>query len=239
MKGTRSSRLCREEEPELEERGVTSRAATSSTARASSGRPRGATGVFHCAGKVSRDPEDAEELYQLHVEGTRTVLAASKAKGVRRFVLASTSGTVAVSADPDALRDRGRRGARRAPVAVALLPIQALRRAGRARGERARRLRGRLREPDAPPRPRRPARLVHRRRAPLPRASHPRGPGRRAVVCRRARRRGGHAARDGPGPGGPPLPRRGEATSRSATSSRASSESRACARPSCPCRACR
>jgi len=61
----------------------------------------GCDGVFHCAGKVSRKPEDAEELYRLHVDGTKNVLAAAKAAGVKRVVVASTSGTVAVSDDPD------------------------------------------------------------------------------------------------------------------------------------------
>jgi dihydroflavonol-4-reductase len=60
----------------------------------------GCDGALHCAGKVSRNPDDAEELYRLHVEGTRTVLAACKAARVRRFVLASSSGTLAVSEDP-------------------------------------------------------------------------------------------------------------------------------------------
>jgi dihydroflavonol-4-reductase len=58
---------------------------------------QGCDGVFHCAGKVSRRREDAEELYRLHVEGTRTVLDACASAGVRRVVIASTSGTVAVS----------------------------------------------------------------------------------------------------------------------------------------------
>lgn len=61
----------------------------------------GCEGVFHCAGKVSRRPEDAEELYKLHVEGTKIVLDACIAKNVRRAVIASTSGTIAVSDDPD------------------------------------------------------------------------------------------------------------------------------------------
>jgi dihydroflavonol-4-reductase len=61
----------------------------------------GCVGVFHCAGKVSRKKEDAEELYTLHVEGTRNVIAAAKGAGARRVVVASTSGTVAVSDDPD------------------------------------------------------------------------------------------------------------------------------------------
>jgi dihydroflavonol-4-reductase len=61
----------------------------------------GCDGAFHCAGKVSRKPEDAEELQRLHVEGTKNVLDACIAKNVRRVVVASTSGTVAVSDDPD------------------------------------------------------------------------------------------------------------------------------------------
>jgi dihydroflavonol-4-reductase len=61
----------------------------------------GCDGVFHCAGKVSRNPDDAELLQKLHVEGTKNVIAAAKAAAVRRFVLASTSGTIAVSEDPD------------------------------------------------------------------------------------------------------------------------------------------
>lgn len=58
-------------------------------------------GVFHCAGKVSRKLEDAEELRTLHVDGTKNVLDAAIAKGIRRAVVASTSGTIAVSDDPD------------------------------------------------------------------------------------------------------------------------------------------
>lgn len=61
----------------------------------------GCEGIFHCAGKVSRKAEDAEELYRLHVDGTKNVLAAAVAHGVRRVVVASTSGTVAVSEDAD------------------------------------------------------------------------------------------------------------------------------------------
>jgi dihydroflavonol-4-reductase len=61
----------------------------------------GCVGVFHCAGKVSRKPEDAEELHRVHVKGTKIVLDACRAAGVKRAVIASTSGTVAVSDDPD------------------------------------------------------------------------------------------------------------------------------------------
>jgi len=59
----------------------------------------GCTVAFHCAGRVSRDPVDAEILYRVHVDGTTTVLDGCKAAGVKRVVVASTSGTVAVSED--------------------------------------------------------------------------------------------------------------------------------------------
>ncbi|MGZ3420828.1 MAG: NAD-dependent epimerase/dehydratase family protein [Polyangiales bacterium] len=61
----------------------------------------GCAGIFHCAGFVSRKAEDAEELQRVHVKGTRNVIAAAKAAKVKRLVHASTSGTVAVSDDPD------------------------------------------------------------------------------------------------------------------------------------------
>ncbi|MGH7269010.1 MAG: NAD-dependent epimerase/dehydratase family protein [Polyangiaceae bacterium] len=61
---------------------------------------RGCDGTFHCAGNVSRSPDLAEELYRVHVEGTKSVLDACAAAGVGRVVMASTSGTVAVSEDP-------------------------------------------------------------------------------------------------------------------------------------------
>jgi len=62
---------------------------------------RGTDGVYHCAGKVSRKPEDAQELHEIHVTGTKNVLAACTEAGVHRLVVASTSGTIAVSEDPD------------------------------------------------------------------------------------------------------------------------------------------
>ena len=57
--------------------------------------------LFHCAGRVSRDPKDAEALHRLHVEGTKVALDGARAKGVKRVVFASTSGVVAVSNDPE------------------------------------------------------------------------------------------------------------------------------------------
>jgi dihydroflavonol-4-reductase len=60
----------------------------------------GCEGAFHCAGQVSRDPDDAEALYRVHVEGTKNVVEACLQAGVERVVVASTSGTVAVSDTP-------------------------------------------------------------------------------------------------------------------------------------------
>ena len=57
--------------------------------------------VFHLAGRVSRDPEDADALRRVHVEGTRHLVAAAREAGVRRLVLVSTSGTIAVSEHPE------------------------------------------------------------------------------------------------------------------------------------------
>lgn len=61
---------------------------------------QGCDGVFHCAGRVSRDPDDAEILWRTHVEGTRNTLEAARTAGVKRAVVASTSGTIAISEDP-------------------------------------------------------------------------------------------------------------------------------------------
>jgi dihydroflavonol-4-reductase len=68
---------------------------------------KGIGGVFHCAGKVSRRKDAAEELQRLHVQGTRNALEVAKAAGVRRVVVASTSGTVAVTTDPDTVSNEG------------------------------------------------------------------------------------------------------------------------------------
>ena len=57
----------------------------------------GVSAVFHLAGAVSRDPDDAQRMMRLHVDGTRRVLERMYAAGVRRMVLASTSGTIGVS----------------------------------------------------------------------------------------------------------------------------------------------
>jgi dihydroflavonol-4-reductase len=55
--------------------------------------------IFHLAGKVSRDNSDAAAMNKIHVEGTRILSEAAKGAGVTTMVLASSSGTIAVSED--------------------------------------------------------------------------------------------------------------------------------------------
>ena len=53
--------------------------------------------VFHLAGKVSRDNADAARMNRVHLEGTRMLSEAAVEAGVSAMILASTSGTIAVS----------------------------------------------------------------------------------------------------------------------------------------------
>jgi dihydroflavonol-4-reductase len=65
----------------------------------------GCARVYHLAGFVSRDPDDGQRMMRVHIDGTRRLLDAAKAAGVGRVVVASTSGTIAVSKDPEAIAD--------------------------------------------------------------------------------------------------------------------------------------
>lgn len=60
---------------------------------------RNASAIFHLAGKVSRDNEDAAAMNKVHVEGTRVLCNAAKEAGVKTILVASSSGTIAVSED--------------------------------------------------------------------------------------------------------------------------------------------
>jgi dihydroflavonol-4-reductase len=56
--------------------------------------------IYHLAGLVSFKPVDARRMYELHVDGTRELLREVQALGTKpRIILASTSGTIAVSKD--------------------------------------------------------------------------------------------------------------------------------------------
>jgi len=64
----------------------------------------GVSAIFHLAGKVSRDNSDAALMNKVHVQGTRLLCEAAKEAGVKTIVLASSSGTIAVS-DDDQIHD--------------------------------------------------------------------------------------------------------------------------------------
>lgn len=53
--------------------------------------------ILHLAGKVSRSNDDASAMNKVHLEGTRLLCEAAKEAGVTAMVLASSSGTIAVS----------------------------------------------------------------------------------------------------------------------------------------------
>jgi dihydroflavonol-4-reductase len=64
---------------------------------------RNVSSIFHLAGKVSRDNNDAASMNKVHVEGTRLLCEAARESGVQTMVLASSSGTIAVSTDDEVL----------------------------------------------------------------------------------------------------------------------------------------
>jgi nucleoside-diphosphate-sugar epimerase len=65
----------------------------------------GITNIYHLAGRVAREREDAREMYAVHVEGTRVLCDAARAEGAKTIVLASTSGTIAVTKDGEVIPD--------------------------------------------------------------------------------------------------------------------------------------
>jgi dihydroflavonol-4-reductase len=65
----------------------------------------GVAEIYHLAGFVSRRPDDAHKMYATHVEGTRLLCDAAVAAGTRSIVLASSSGTIAVSKNADIIHD--------------------------------------------------------------------------------------------------------------------------------------
>ena len=61
--------------------------------------------VYHLAGLVSRNPDHARAMYQVHVDGTRTLCEVACEIGVDRVALASSSGTIGVSTDAEPIPD--------------------------------------------------------------------------------------------------------------------------------------
>lgn len=64
---------------------------------------KNASVIFHLAGKVSRDNDDAAAMNKIHLEGTRLLSEAAAEAGVQTMILASSSGTIAVSEDPQVI----------------------------------------------------------------------------------------------------------------------------------------
>jgi dihydroflavonol-4-reductase len=61
--------------------------------------------VYHLAGLVSTKPGDAHRMYAIHVDGTRLLCEAAARAQVKRVVMSSTSGTIAVSRRADEMLD--------------------------------------------------------------------------------------------------------------------------------------
>src|SRR6266436_1363607 len=65
----------------------------------------GVSEIYHLAGKVSREKDESREMYKLHVDGTRLLCDAARKAGVKTIVLASSSGTIAVTEKGDVVPD--------------------------------------------------------------------------------------------------------------------------------------
>ena len=65
----------------------------------------GVSDIYPLAGRVSRGRDGGREMYRLHVDGTRLLCDAAKAAGAKTIVLASTSGTIAVTEKGDVVAD--------------------------------------------------------------------------------------------------------------------------------------
>jgi dihydroflavonol-4-reductase len=60
---------------------------------------QGIQAIYHLAGLVSFNPKDGRKMYELHVDATQQLLKAAKEADTKRIILASSSGTIAVSKD--------------------------------------------------------------------------------------------------------------------------------------------
>ena len=66
---------------------------------------KGIQQIYHLAGKVSRNLDHQRQMYEVHVDGTRTLCQEACRAGVERIVLASSSGTIAVTKDGEKIPD--------------------------------------------------------------------------------------------------------------------------------------
>jgi dihydroflavonol-4-reductase len=56
--------------------------------------------IYHLAGAVSRNAQDKWLLYQTHIGGTRNICESARRDRLRKVVVVSSSGTIAVSREP-------------------------------------------------------------------------------------------------------------------------------------------
>ncbi len=91
--------------PELTEMGVEVQTGSILTPANVARALEGVTHVYHLAGMVSRKPSDAHKMFQLHVQGTRILCEEALKTDVRRILMASTSGTIAISKRADDMPD--------------------------------------------------------------------------------------------------------------------------------------
>jgi dihydroflavonol-4-reductase len=64
---------------------------------------RNVEAIYHLAGKVSFAYDGSAQMNKIHVEGTRLLCEAAKENQVKNFILASSSGTSAISEAPEIL----------------------------------------------------------------------------------------------------------------------------------------
>jgi dihydroflavonol-4-reductase len=100
VEGHRVRALCRQDAPHLTDVGIEVVRGDVLDRSGLSAALKGMDAVYHLAGRVSRNSDDALELHRLHVQGTQNVLEACKATRTGRLVHCSTSGTVGVSDPP-------------------------------------------------------------------------------------------------------------------------------------------
>ncbi len=89
--------LVRRPQPDLEKMGVKTVLGDILDAESVKRAAKGCDGLIHCAGFVSRDPDDAALIHKINFKGAVTTIDAAKEAGIKRVVYMSTSGTVAIS----------------------------------------------------------------------------------------------------------------------------------------------
>ena len=98
--GVKDLRVMASSVPEwMKDAGVEAVEGSVTDAEAAAEAVRNVSAIFHLAGKVSRENEDAGVMNRIHVQGTRVLCGAAKEAGVQTMLLASSSGTIAVSED--------------------------------------------------------------------------------------------------------------------------------------------